>query len=73
VAVAARGRGVADDLTGAPQPFTALGRVLAPLVLPLLVVIAAGTIESDWWVELVVGPSSSWSSGVLPCDTRSLV
>jgi hypothetical protein len=43
------------DLTRAPQPFTALGRVLAPLVLPLLVVIAAGTIDSDWWVELVVG------------------
>jgi hypothetical protein len=43
------------DLTRAPQPFIALGRVLAPLVLPLLVVIVAGTIESDWWVELVVG------------------
>jgi hypothetical protein len=43
------------DLTRAPQPFTALARVLAPLVLPLLVVIVAGTIESDWWVELVVG------------------
>jgi hypothetical protein len=43
------------DLTRAPQPFTALGRVLAPLVLPLLVVVVAGTIESDWWVQLVVG------------------
>jgi hypothetical protein len=43
------------DLTRAPQPFTALGRIVAPLVLPLLVVIVASTIESDWWVELLVG------------------
>jgi hypothetical protein len=49
------GAASATDLTRAPQPFTAIGRVLAPLVLPLLVVIVAGTIESDWWVELVVG------------------
>ncbi len=43
------------DQPRAPQPFTALGRDVAPLVLPLLVLVAAGTIESDWWVELVVG------------------
>jgi hypothetical protein len=43
------------DQPGPPQPFTALGRVLAPLVLPLLVVIVAGTIESEWWVQLLVG------------------
>ena len=43
------------DQPRAPQPFTALGRTVAPLVLPLLVVVGAGTIDSPWWVELVVG------------------
>ena len=43
------------DQPRAPQPFTALGRTVAPLVLPLLVVVGAGTIDSAWWVELLVG------------------
>ena len=47
--------------TRAPEPFTALGGSSPRSCFRCWSSMAAGTIDSDWWVELVVGTSPAWS------------